>query len=200
MADTTKKYYTEKAQQFFDGTVTVDMDDLYQPFLDLIPAQGRILDAGCGSGRDTLHFKKKGYSVFAFDYSEEIVRLATDYIGEPVIQMSFDDVNFDNEFDGIWACASILHVPKQDISGVLAKLSHSLKSNGVLYTSFKYGTTEELRKGRCFSDYTESAFQRVVDSVPSLTMIKHWKTTDVRPDRKEEYWLNVLLIKNVLVD
>jgi len=195
MINPTKKYYAEKAQHFFDGTVGVDMDDLYQPFLDLMPDRGKILDAGCGSGRDTLYFKKKGYSVVAFDYSEEIIKLATEYIGEPVLQMSFDDVSFNNEFDGIWACASILHVSKQDISGVLVKLSYALKLNGILYTSFKYGDAEEVRNGRCFSDYTESTFQRVVDTVPSLSMIKHWKTTDVRPDRKDEYWLNVLLQK-----
>ena len=92
---TTLKYYTDKAKEFCDGTVNVDMGDLYQPFLELIPDGGKILDAGCGSGRDTKYFKDQGYSVVAFDYSEEIVRLATEYIGEPVLHMSFDDVEFD---------------------------------------------------------------------------------------------------------
>lgn len=193
---TTLKYYTNKAKEFFDGTVNVDMRDLYQPFLELIPDGGKILDAGCGSGRDAKFFKEQGYNVVSFDYSEEIVRLASEYIGEPVLHMSFDDVNFKNEFNGIWACASIIHVPKQDISGVLEKLSRALKPNGILYTSFKYGKAEGIRKGRYFSDYTESAFQRIVDTMPFLTVVKQWKSTDVRPNRKDEYWLNVLLIKD----
>ena len=101
MVNPTKKYYEEKAQQFFNGTVALDMDTLYQPFLDLMPDHGKILDAGCGSGRDTLYFKKKNYAVVAFDYSAELVKLASDHIGEPVLHMSFDDVDFCNEFDGI---------------------------------------------------------------------------------------------------
>jgi 2-polyprenyl-3-methyl-5-hydroxy-6-metoxy-1,4-benzoquinol methylase len=77
------------------------MENLYQPFLELIPDGGRILDAGCGSGRDTKYFKNQRYSVVAFDYSEEIVRLASEYINQPVLHMSFDHVEFENEFDGI---------------------------------------------------------------------------------------------------
>ena len=167
----------------------------YQPFLELIADGGKILDAGCGSGRDTKFFKERRYSVVAFDYSSEIVRLASEYIGEPVLHMSFDDVEFENEFDGIWACASIIHVPKDKISGVLSKLSRALKENGILYTSFKYGDAEETRKGRLFCDFTESTFQIVLETVPSLKMIKHWKTVDARPNRKDEFWLNMLLQK-----
>lgn len=198
MVDPTKDYYTEKAKQFFDGTVDVDMENLYQPFLELIPDNGKILDAGCGSGRDTLYFKRKGYSVVAFDYSEEIVRLSTEYTGEQILHMSFEDVDFKNEFDGIWACASLIHVSKQDICIVFEKLSDALKPKGILYTSFKYGETEEIRKGRRFSDYTESTFEQLIDTVPSFITIKQWKSLDVRPNRKDEYWLNVLLKKTII--
>ena len=192
---TTLEYYTDKAKEFCDGTVNVDMGDLYLPFLKLIPDGGKILDAGCGSGRDTKFFKDQGYSVVAFDFSAEIVKLASEYIGETVLHMSFEDVDFENQFDGIWACASILHVPKNDIGGVLSRLSRALKKSGILYTSFKYGDAEEVRKDRLFSDFTELSFQTILEPVPSLKMIKHWKTVDARPDRKDEFWLNMLLQK-----
>lgn len=195
MNKSTEKYYKEKAKEFFDGTVNVNMEDLYRPFLELIPVGGKILDAGCGSGRDALYFKQQGYSVIAFDYSEELVRLASSLINSPVLHRSFDDIVFNEEFDGIWACASILHVSKRDIGNILKKLTNALKINGILYTSFKYGDVEKIRNGRLFNDYTESSFQKVLNNLPALKKIKFWKTVDARPGRKDEFWLNVLLRK-----
>ena len=191
----TRKYYNDKAKQFFDDTVNLDMEKLYRSFLDLIPEKGKILDAGCGSGRDTLYFKNRGYSVTAFDYSEELVKLASEHIGGTVLHMSFDDLTFKAEFDGIWACASLLHVPKSKMKSVIDKLAEALKQGGILYVSFKYGDKEEVRKDRLFSDYTEPAFTALVKKIPSLKIIKHWKTADVRPKRKGEYWFNVLIRK-----
>lgn len=192
---TTRTYYKEKAKAFFDSTIGIDMGGLYKPFLDQLPGKGKILDAGCGSGRDTAYFKSQGYDVVAFDFSEEMVKLASDYIGEPVLYMSFKDIAFEGEFDGVWACASIVHIPKNESVEVFNKLSYALKRGGVLYTSFKYGDCEEIRNGRFFSDYTESSLRSVIDKIPSLKIIKHWKTPDVRPERKNEYWLNMLLGK-----
>jgi SAM-dependent methyltransferase len=191
----THQYYSDKAKQFFDETVDLDMEKLYRLFLDLIPANGKILDAGCGSGRDSLYFKTRGYSVTAFDYSEELVTLASEHIGGTVLHMSFDDLTFKAEFDGIWACASLLHVPKNKMQGVIDKLAEALKLGGILYASFKYGDKEEVRKERLFNDYTELTFQGLIKKIPSLKIIKHWKTADVRPNRKGEYWFNVLMRK-----
>ena len=191
----TRKYYKDKAKQFFDDTVNLDMEKLYRPFLNLIPEKGKILDAGCGSGRDSRHFKKMGYSVTAFDYSEKLVKLASEYIEDTVLHMSFDDLTYNAEFDGIWACASLLHVPKSKMKDTIDKLAAGLKPGGILYASFKYGDKEGVRKDRLFSDYTESTFQSLIKKTPSLRIIKHWKTADVRPDRKGEYWFNALLRK-----
>lgn len=197
MSDPTRTYYSENAQEFYDGTVNLDMGYQYKSFLKMIPKGGKILDAGCGSGRDSLYFKKKGYMVVAFDYSEALVKLASDLIGSSVLHMSFNDVAFIEEFDGVWACASLLHVPKNEMEGAIAKLAKALKPDGILYVSFKYGNKEEVRKGRLFSDYTESSFQALIKNISSLKIIKHWKTEDVRPKRKGEYWLNVLMRKEI---
>lgn len=197
MSDPTRTYYSENAQEFYDSTVNLDMGYQYKSFLKMIPKSGKILDAGCGSGRDSHYFKKKGYIVVAFDYSEALVKLASDLIGSSVLHMSFNDVAFIEEFDGVWACASLLHVPKNEMQGVIAKLAKALKPDGILYVSFKYGDKEEVRKGRLFSDYTESSFQALIKNISSLKIIKHWKTEDVRPKRKGEYWLNVLMRKEI---
>jgi len=108
---------------------------------------------------------------------------------------SFEDIDFVQEFDGIWACASLIHVAKRDINSAVAKLERALKPNGVLYASFKYGDDEEVRKGRFFNDYTESSIESLTKDISSLRVINMWKTEDLRDDRKEEFWLNVLITK-----
>jgi 2-polyprenyl-3-methyl-5-hydroxy-6-metoxy-1,4-benzoquinol methylase len=189
-------YYNENAEEFYKGTVNLNMEELYTAFLELIPMGGKILDAGCGSGRDSLNFTKKRYSVTAFDNSEKLVRFATELLGQPVLLMSFDDLVFQNEFDGIWACASLLHVPKIEMRGALSRLASALKTNGILYVSYKYGETEEVRGGRHFSNYTESSLGRLVQTLPQLTILKCWVTKDVRPKRDNEKWFNVLIRKS----
>lgn len=194
--DETKDYYDQNAQEFFDATVNLTMEHLYQPFLEHIPKHGKILDAGCGSGRDSLYFKKHGYSVTAMDSSEQLVKLASELLGEDVLLMSFDELEFCDEFDGIWACASLLHVPKSSIDAVLHRLTGALKAGGVLYASFKYGDGETIERERLFNNYTEDTFTQLVEKHISLDILRVWKTEDVRKDRKGKYWLNTLVKKH----
>ena len=191
----TYEYYNQKAKEFFENTVTLQMENIYQPFLELIPNGGKILDAGCGSGRDTLYFIKKGYNVVAFDYSEPLVQLACEYTGKEILLMSFDDIDFNEDFDGIWACASLIHVAKRNIQGVIRRLERALKPNGILYASFKYGDGEGFRKGRFFNDYDEKTINSLIEDLPSLNIIKALENKDIRKDRKNEYWLNLLIQK-----
>ena len=191
----THNYYQTNAKRFFDDTVHLDMENIRQAFLELIPEHGKILDAGCGSGRDTLNFIKNGYEVVAFDFSEEMVKLASEHTGQTILNISFEDISFDDEFDGVWASASLLHVPKKSIHTAISNLARSLKRNGILYSSFKYGENEINKNNRLFNNYTEFTFKSLVDSIGSLDLIRHWKTEDNRPERKGEFWLNVLLLR-----
>ncbi len=193
--ETTLHYYESNAKEFFDDTVSIDMTDLYGPFLELMPQKGTILDAGCGSGRDSKFFINQGYKIVAFDYSPELVRLASEYIGQDILLLSFENLSFKNEFDGVWACASMLHLPKQKMSAALTKLTRALKDNGILYTSFKHGDAELYRKDRFFSDYDEESFDELLEKHPKLALIRHWKTSDLRKGREHEKWLNILLRK-----
>ena len=106
--------------------------------------------------------------------------------------MLFQDLDVIAAYDGIWACASILHLPKDELKAVLEKIAAALKDQGVLYTSFKYGTFEGMRGGRYFTDFTEDSLREFFESVPELQIFETWITNDVRPGRGEERWINIL--------
>ena len=191
----TLEYYNENARAFSDQTQNVDFTETQERFLTLMPPQGKILDFGCGSGRDTKFFLERGYRVDAVDGSEELCRLASDYTGIPVRQMLFQDLDAAEQYDGIWACSSILHLKKEELRAVIMKMITALKSDGYIYTSFKYGTFEGYRKQRYFTDFTEETIADLIRSFPQLEIRKLWISRDVRPDRDEEKWLNLLLQK-----
>jgi SAM-dependent methyltransferase len=189
----TVDYYNEHAEEFYRDTIGLNMEGLYAPFLSLVPKGGRILDAGCGSGRDSVYFMHEGYDVTAFDASSALVSLSARKLGDKVHCLSFHQISFDREFDGVWACASLLHVPRSEMGDAINKLAHALKQDGVLYASFKYGDKEEIIDGRLFSFYDEASFNKLIRGNSHLSLINLWKTEDVRKSRPNEYWLNVLL-------
>jgi len=191
----TLSYYSENAEKFVEGTVNVDMGEFYKEFLAFIPDGSAILDAGCGSGRDTKYFLEQGYDVVAFDNCPEIVRIASNYTDHDIQLLSFSDVNFIDQFDGVWACASLLHVSSDKLPDVLLRLSKSLKPDGILYTSFKFGTEEVVRGERFFRDYTESSFDNLLKGLTYFKLLKYWVTSDLRPSRQDEKWLNIILRK-----
>ena len=155
----------------------------------------RILDFGCGSGRDTKYFLEKGYQVEATDGSSELCKLASAFTGIEVKKMLFQELNASGKYEGIWACSSILHLPKKELLPVIQKMCDALKNNGVIYTSFKYGDFEGERNGRYFTDFTEDTFDKFIKVIPELTIEEEWITSDVRPGRGEERWLNLILRK-----
>ena len=191
-ATQTLQYYAENQEQFFDSTVYVDMSLAQNRFLARIPDKGRILDFGCGSGRDAKRFSELGYLVDATDGSEELCRKAAEYTGLPVKQMMFQDLAAVSEYDGIWACSSILHLPKSELPDVLIKIGDALKPGGILYTSFKYGIFEGIRNERYFTDFTEETLTSFWTGVPFLQIFDLWISRDVRPEREEERWINLL--------
>ena len=188
-------YYNKHAEEFTTLTFEVDMKILYQPFLAELPEGARILDVGCGSGRDTLAFKNKGYQVDAIDYSEELVKKATRLTGIPIKLKSFYEVDDYEAYDGIWACASLLHCERSRLAGVLEKMVQALKPNGVIYMSFKYGDSDRDQDGRQFTDLDENQAEALLEQFDNVQHIQQWVTLDQRPDRQEK-WLNLLWKKH----
>jgi len=194
--DNTIEYYNKNAEQFVQGTLSVDFTATQERFLSKLCVGTCILDFGCGSGRDTKYFLGKGYQVEATDGSAELCKLASEYTGICVKQMLFEELNECEKYDGIWACSSILHLDKKALKDVLKKMTAALKSNGVVYTSFKYGDFEGERNGRYFVDFTQETFREFIREVPELQIEEYWITGDVRPGRGEEKWLNLILRKS----
>jgi superfamily II DNA or RNA helicase/HKD family nuclease/SOS-response transcriptional repressor LexA len=190
--DLTLAYYQAHAEQFFSETQDVDMSPLHQRFLDGLPAGAHILDGGCGSGRDSKAFVARGYRVAAFDACEALVSLARAHTGLPVLHRSFTDVEEVAIYDGIWACASLLHLPESELPNALHRLWHALKPGGLLYVSFKYGEGTRQHGGRHFTDATESRLNQWLQSITDIESNETWITEDQRPDRNER-WLNALL-------
>ena len=144
--NTTINYYNLNAKKFIENTQNADMHLTQDKFLQLLPESASILDFGCGSGRDTKYFLEKGYQVVATDGSAELCRLASSFTGIKVKEMLFQELDEIGVYDGIWACSSILHLPKQELLPVIRKMCIALKDNGVIYTSFKYSNFEGERK------------------------------------------------------
>jgi len=187
----TIEYYNQNAEEFVSGTIHADMSDGRQRFLKYVKPGARILDAGCGSGRDSLAFLKEGYQVDAFDASEEICRIASDLLGFPVACKRFEELEGTSVYDGIWACASLLHVNGENLPDVMQRLKSLLKENGILYASFKEGSSERMKGGRFFHDMTEESCRDLFANA-GLKILELYTSGDVRAGRSGERWVNVI--------
>lgn len=195
MLNKTINYYDTNAKEFVEGTLNVNFKATQDKFVNKLPAKGYILDFGCGSGRDTKYFLAKDFNVDAIDGSIELCKIASEYTNIKVRHMYFNELSIVNKYDGIWACSSILHLSLDDLVDVFKRMSKALKDEGIIYTSFKYGDFSGERNGRFFTDMTEDSFAKLIANVDNLKVEEQWITADVRPQRGNEKWLNLILRK-----
>jgi 2-polyprenyl-3-methyl-5-hydroxy-6-metoxy-1,4-benzoquinol methylase len=187
-------YYSAHAEEYYRATRALDMSSLYERFLGKLPRDAYILDAGCGSGRDTKAFLEMGYTVAAFDGSPQMAQLASAYTGQRCQVLRFQDVDFQQEFDGVWACASILHVPKCEIEDVLSRFVKALKPGGFMFLSVIEGEGERVStEGRLYNSYLEGSLTELLLSLSFVEEIECWKS-DCSSDHRAP-WLNVLFKK-----
>ena len=191
MNEKTIEYYNINAAEFASGTENADMQECRERFCRYLSPGQKILDAGCGSGRDILAFQKAGYEVDAFDASARLCEIASEKTGIRVRQLRFEEVEGQNQYHGIWACASLLHVAAENFSDVLKRLCRLLKPEGILYASFKYGRGERVKDGRYFLDLDEQECRRKLESA-GFEVREIFITNDVRPGRDEEKWVNAI--------
>ncbi|MDO4179019.1 MAG: class I SAM-dependent methyltransferase [Phascolarctobacterium sp.] len=191
----TLSYYNQNAASFSEETISVDFTTTQNKFLSYLPPGAKILDFGCGSGRDAKYFLDHGYAVTATDGSKELCALASKYTGLAVKHMLFTELEEIAVYDGVWACASILHCSQLELKDVFPRIMRALRSGGILYASFKYGTGEKLRGGRFYTDFTQGTLHEFLEDVHGLVLLEQWVTEDVRESHKGEDWLNVILQK-----
>ena len=192
MPNGTLDWYRENLEEFIGRTENVDMSALYDRFLTLVPSGGYVMDLGCGAGNAALYFTRKGYRVLAVDGCRELCDHTFRRVGCPVRTLRFEELDYEDAFDGVWVCASLLHVRKTDLPRVFFLVRRALKKSGAFYASFKYGETERDKNGRVFSDMTEEALRALAEDVGGFREIRIWTTGDARPDHADELWVNVL--------
>jgi 2-polyprenyl-3-methyl-5-hydroxy-6-metoxy-1,4-benzoquinol methylase len=187
-------YYELHADEYASWTVGLDMNKVYERFFAEIPPGAHIADAGCGSGRDTKVFLEKGYRVTAFDASPQMARIASKYTGQECVVLRFQDIQFKQEFDAIWACASLLHVPKNQMSDVLSRLITSLRPGGILYASFIEGEGERLgADGRLYNSYTVDSFSAFLQTFSKIRAVSSWRSDENALPANHAPWLNFLV-------
>ena len=191
MNESTIRYYNEHAEEYAHATLSADISELRSRFMTYVPAKGKILDAGCGSGRDTSAFMDAGYDLDAFDASEVMCRIATENTGINVEQKCFEELDGEDKYDGIWACASLLHVKKENLPDVLLRLNRLLKPQGVVYASFKNGTGERMQGDRYYHDLIEAECSNLFEK-SGFRILEMFRTESVLPGRDREIWINVI--------
>ena len=182
---------------------TKDLVVNLDPFLSKLPSgvppsSLRILDAGCGSGRDTKAFMDRGYRVEAFDASAALVEKARELTKALVIQCLFQDFFVTSpRYDGIWAQASLLHVPRAALPDVIFHLADSLVFGGLLWATFKYGAEPTIdNRGRFFTNMTEDSAKALFRGCPLLERVECEVESGSSSGGEPTSWVTVYGFKN----
>ena len=192
----TLDYYNKNSEEYFNSTLNVDMTNTYKEFLKLVPEGGKILDLGCGSGRDSMNFMKLGYEVIAVDGAKKLAKRASVLLGKEVIVSTFEELELKEKFHGIWACASLLHIKREDLKTVLNNLYNNLDDNGVFYMSFKYGEKEYVDdKNRYFNCFTDESIISFINENTKYNILDLYITEDKLGRVNEVKWLNLICNK-----
>lgn len=189
-------YYNQNAESYYNNTVELNMDKILEKFCKLLPEDATILDLGCGSGRDSLYFIEEGYDVTALDGSLKLCELAKVHIGQDVLNMLYEDMDFENVFDGVWACASLVHILNEDkFLDIINKIFNSMKKEGILYISLRYGDDIIKDDNRYYKEYSVKEVKNIINNIDyiNIEVIDIWKTQDLRKENKE--WVNILIRK-----
>lgn len=196
-------YYNSNAENFIGGSINADMSEIRNKFISYLPAikdrhdKLKILDAGCGSGRDSKAFMELGFEVSAIDASEAMIEYCRKTAGINAELATFSGFMTDLRFDGIWACASFLHILQGELTAVIEKFIGFLKPGGVFFISFKYGNNDYVKDNRYFNCHTPETLSELVSVFDNMEILENFVTEDVRDGRSGENWTSVILRKRV---
>lgn len=187
----TKRFYDADPEGYSRLTLASDVSGLRERFTSRLREGARVLDLGCGSGRDTLAFREEGFEVVPVDGSEGMCRVASENTGSDVRCLDFLDLDYADEFDGVWACASLLHLDRDGIVSAMRLIHRALRDGGVLFVSFKKGEYEGYRDGRWYTDLTEADI-RALSEAASFAVSEVWENVDPRGT----VWVDAIMTKS----
>ncbi len=190
-------FYERNASQYAEQTSSIDMSPLYARFEKYLPDAATILDAGSGAGRDTKYFTDRGHRVLAFDYSPKLAAISSEFTGVATKVRSFEEVDEIAQYDGVWACASLLHLPLSALPDALRRLVRALKPRGVIYASFRKGQGERCHSdGRCYTDFNEAGIEQLLAREPELQLVELWTSPGEGSFEGAGDWLNIIARKD----
>lgn len=185
----TKEYYKKNYKEFYKSTKDGNFEEIYRRFENRLKGK-KLLDLGCGAGRDLTYFKSQGYDIEGIDGCLELVGIARRRSGQKVYHMNYRDIDFFERFDGVWSMAGLVHQDKKAIKNILNLVHRSLKTGGILYLSFKYGDFQGYIEGRYFSYIDEADLDFIIDS-EKFRIIDLFYTND----KRSIIWINIILEK-----
>ncbi len=185
------EFYDNDPEGYSKKTFDADVSEIRDRFLKYVPKGSKILDLGCGSGRDTLFFSRNGYVPVPVDGSEGMCAIARRNTGIEVRRLMFSDLDYENEFDAVWACSTLLHVPSKELPDIMSKVRRAMKDGAVFYLSFKEGTFEGCREGRMYTDMTQDSLRSLCERCGFRTL-EIWSSLE--PGR-QTVWCNAIVRK-----
>lgn len=184
-------YYDSSASSFWEGTRNHDVTQNYAAFLDALEGPGphRILDLGCGPGRDLKFFRESGHEAVGLEGAPEFVRMARAFSGCEVLEQDFLFLELpERSFQGIFANATLQHVPSGELPRVLADLARALRPGGTLFLSVPRGENEEGFRGPRYSFFANRETWRAYLAGAGFRELGHFYRPAGRP-REQQPWL-----------
>ena len=192
----TLDFYERNAEKYSGATVGRKISNPYRFFLGGLPKNARILDAGCGGGRDSEAFLRMGYDVSAFDASPTLCRLSSERTGVSTRRLRFQEFDEIEKYDGVWACASLLHVPTAELPDCISRLIRGLRPSGVMYMSFKHGSGERIAPdGRFYTDLTSADLQSLLNEMNGIRTERLWSAMGTDIYRAPTRWVHAVVRK-----
>lgn len=190
--DKTLNYYETHAEEYFQSTYDTDMSSACDRFLKYLPPGGSILDLGCGSGRDLKYFHRKGFQAEGVEASRALCQKASCYTGLPISCLHIQDWKPLHKYNGIWCCASLLHLAPEEIFPFMQRAAQALNPGGALFISAKYGiATGWDTQGRYFTDFSDALIDEISAKAPELKLTERWLASDGL-GRQNIKWVNLI--------
>ena len=189
----TLDHYEKNAESFWLGTRDHDVSQNIETFLQVLPKDKTldILDLGCGPGRDMCTFKSLGHRPTGLDGSKVFCQMAYQLSGCPTLHQQFLNLELEeSNFDGIFANASLFHIPSQELPRILGELHRALRPGGILFTSNPRGNTEGWQ-GQRYGHYMEFETSEAYLDQSGFKIIDHYYRPCGKP-RDQQPWLAIV--------